>query len=325
MPFKRIRRWLSLVPPLVLVIVALVLVGAASLGGYKIYDYTENNPKFCASCHIMNTAYAKWAESAHKTVNCHDCHPLPYMERANLVVSFLIKRTRTVPMRHGKVIVPYPICIRCHFQGPVAEARPIRGTAGHKKHFFDEGVECTECHGTRLHEFLPESGFCNRCHQDIKVHAKVMEGFDCLTCHDFLSRTASSLIPDRKVCLTCHQDLNPQVPFPTSLDAPMQFNCNACHDPHEKIKPTADRCLPCHDQTRRFGLHKLTYHQDCTACHRPHVWKVTGRETCLGCHKAQRSHKPARRCDQCHDFRDLRLTEGLKPHSMSSTTIRGIQ
>lgn len=325
MALDHLRRWLAVVPPLVLVIVALVFVAAAALGGWKFYDYTENNPKFCASCHIMDPAYAKWAESAHKTVNCHDCHQLPYIERTKLVVSFLVKRPKEVPMRHGKVIVPYPLCLRCHFQGPVAEARPIRATAGHKKHFFDEGVECTKCHGTRLHEFLPESGFCNRCHKEIKVHAKVMEGFDCLTCHDFLSRTASSLIPDRKVCLACHQDIDPRALFPTSLDAPMQFSCNTCHDPHEKIKPTADQCLKCHNQTKQFGLHKRTYHQDCKACHVRHVWKVTSREVCLTCHKAQRNHKSGIRCDQCHDFRDLRMTEGVRPPVVLSMAEGGIK
>jgi hypothetical protein len=296
-----------MIPPLVLVTAVLALIVAVSLGGYKLYDYTENNPKFCASCHIMDPAYSKWSVSAHKGVNCHDCHQLGYLERANLVVSFLVQRSQSVPPRHGKIIVPYTICIQCHLQGPVAEARPIRGTAGHRKHFFDKGVECTHCHGTRLHEFLPEAGFCTRCHQDIKVHAKVMSGFDCLTCHDFLSRTAASMIPDRKVCLNCHQDMNPNVSFPTGRDAAMQFNCNRCHDPHEKIKSTPDPCLQCHDQIRRFGLHKGEYHQECSTCHKPHIWKVTSRDVCLTCHEDRRNHKQRMRCDQCHEFRDLRI------------------
>ncbi len=308
MTLNQIRHWLSLVPLWLLVTVVLILLGVATFSGYKLYGYTENNPRFCASCHIMDTAYAKWSNSVHKGVNCHDCHKLSYIERGKLVASFLFKRPVSVPLRHGKIIVPYTVCIQCHLQGPVSEAHPIRGTAGHKKHFFDEGVECTRCHGTKLHEFLPESGFCTHCHRNIKVHSEVMAGFDCLTCHDFLSKSASTLIPERKVCLSCHQEMSPTVPFPTNLDTPMQLNCNTCHDPHEKIKPTVADCFKCHDETLRFGLHRIQHHQECKGCHIPHAWKVTSRGVCLDCHKKLPQHRPGKRCDQCHEFRDLRMT-----------------
>jgi hypothetical protein len=323
MALRRIRRWLAKIPVIVLLMITFVILGLALFGGYKLYDYTEHNPKFCASCHIMDDAYAKWSESKHKEVNCHDCHQLPYTDRAMLVGSFLLKRPEVVPPRHGKIIVPYTICIGCHLQGPVADLHPIRKTTGHRKHFYDEGVECTQCHGTKLHEFLPEAGFCSRCHGDIKIHAKVMQGFDCLTCHDFLSRSTSTLIPDRSTCLACHQDMDPQVFFPTNLDAPMQFNCNTCHDPHEKILPTADQCLRCHRQVNRFGLHRVDYHQECASCHIRHVWKVTNREVCLNCHQDRRDHRKGIRCDQCHEFRDLRLIEGEVRRGALSMTMGG--
>lgn len=309
MPFSLFRRRLFGLPLPVLLAIVIILLAAAAFGGYRLYHYTEHNPKFCASCHIMDEAYSKWAASIHRNVNCHDCHQLPYMERAKLVFSFLVKRPTSVPPRHGKIIVPYTLCIRCHLDGPPAATHPIRGTIGHKKHFFDEGIECTKCHGTKLHEFLPEAGFCANCHKDIRVHATVMEGFDCLTCHDFLSMKVSTLIPERKVCLDCHQDMNVEAPFPTSPDASMQFSCNKCHDPHEKIRPTAEQCHSCHDQTNRFGLHEIRNHQECRGCHTPHAWRVADRQICLNCHKDRRRHKPGKRCDQCHEFRDLRLAE----------------
>lgn len=221
-----------------------------------------------------------------------------------MLVAFLRYRPETVPARHGEIIVPFENCGQCHLLREKMEgAAQIMGTVGHRQHFFNQGIECTRCHGTRLHEFLPISGFCQDCHKDIKIHAKVMEGFDCLVCHDFLSKTAVTLVPDRKKCLECHAQMKIGESFPKRKDAPMQFECNTCHDPHGKIKPDTAKCISCHEDIRKLGTHAVTFHNNCMSCHQRHTWRVTSRGVCESCHKDKRGHFPEKRCDKCHDFR----------------------
>ncbi len=288
---------------IILIITLTAILLAAGLA-YKAYDYTENNPAFCKTCHLMDTAYAKWSQSAHKGINCHECHNPPYVERIKMLVDFLRYRPKNVPPRHGKIIVPFENCSKCHLlREKVAGAGRIMGTVGHSKHFFSEGIECTRCHGTKLHEFLPVTGFCKDCHKDIRIHAKVMEGFDCLVCHDFLSKDAVTLIPDREKCLSCHETMKIGESFPKRKDTPMQFACNSCHDPHGKIRPDQQKCLECHNDIGRVGAHAIASHHDCNACHQRHLWRVTNRAVCERCHTDRKEHYPEARCSRCHEFR----------------------
>ena len=63
----RALRWISLA------LLVLVLAGGGR-AGYRAYDYVENDPQFCDSCHLMDTAFRSWEESVHWDVNCHECH-----------------------------------------------------------------------------------------------------------------------------------------------------------------------------------------------------------------------------------------------------------
>lgn len=288
---------------IIITVFLIVLISIFATLGYLAYDYTEHNPNFCATCHIMEESFNKWKVSAHKGVNCHTCHQLPYAERAQLVVSFIIKRPHEIPPRHGKIIVPYNICFTCHFEGKAPKAELISKTVGHKKHFFDERIECTKCHGTKLHEFLPEEGFCSGCHKGIVIHGSVMKDFSCLTCHDFMSKEVNSLIPARTVCLSCHKEMHPKAMFPEAADAIMRFNCNQCHDPHERIRPTRFQCYACHKEVKGYGLHKSENHQDCMLCHNRHTWTVTTRTACISCHKDMKAHMEGERCNICHGFK----------------------
>jgi cytochrome c nitrite reductase small subunit len=57
------------------------LVGlVVGLGGYTLYAsrawvYLSNDPRACATCHVMGTYYASYAKSSHQAwANCNDCH-----------------------------------------------------------------------------------------------------------------------------------------------------------------------------------------------------------------------------------------------------------
>jgi cytochrome c nitrite reductase small subunit len=55
-------------------------VVAVGLFGYtfsasKAIDYLGSDPKACINCHVMNTSYATWEHSAHRSAaTCVDCH-----------------------------------------------------------------------------------------------------------------------------------------------------------------------------------------------------------------------------------------------------------
>ena len=44
------------------------------IGSVHLYDYTEHDPKFCVTCHVMDEPFDTWETSVHKTIECHDCH-----------------------------------------------------------------------------------------------------------------------------------------------------------------------------------------------------------------------------------------------------------
>ena len=299
---------------IIMVVLLVVLVGG-SMAAYKMWDYKENNPAFCKSCHLMDDAFNAWAVSEHKNINCHECHHLTLIEQNELMISLILHNPKEVPARHGKIIVPWKYCARCHWDGDekYPNAPNISKSPGHAKHFFIEKVECSKCHGYKLHKFTVEPRFCVTCHpKNEKVHG--MEGMACLGCHT--DKTAN-LRPDRDKCLACHgskeqrdhiaklpQTLDMKHFQPTAdeikkaskhttfpADGAMQFECSKCHNPHGKLKLDAGTdCLPCHRNIKTIGKHPthLDMGLKCLDCHIPHIWKVSKEmgksKKCTKCH-----------------------------------------
>ncbi|MDA8099956.1 MAG: cytochrome c3 family protein [Nitrospiraceae bacterium] len=313
----RLAEPLTLKAKLVITVLLLVIVGGGGTIAYKFYDFTQNNPKFCVGCHLMQEAYDSWAKSEHKKLNCHDCHHLTIPEQNQLLISFVMHRPTKVPARHGKVIVGSHTCNECH----TSEKAPrINTSLFHAKHVYMEQLECTYCHGevkedkSGLHRFLPTEKFCLKCHAGKAVHGEGMGGLACLNCHTDRTR---DLKPGRKKCLYCHsndENIRKELREDATMDvryfapdqstikkatkivfdekAPMQFYCYECHKPHTqgKVKPTSEHCLTCHAQIPKIGKHKahLAMDMQCKHYHKPHLWKVTeasAKKTCSQCHE----------------------------------------
>jgi nitrate/TMAO reductase-like tetraheme cytochrome c subunit len=309
---------MSLRAKLAITALLLVIVSGGGFVAYKFYDFTQNNPKFCVGCHLMQPAYDTWAESEHKALNCHDCHHLTIAEQNQLLISFVLHRPTAVPERHkGQVIVSQKYCNECHTAG---KGKRINESLFHAKHVYMEQIECTECHGevkadkSGLHHFLPTEKFCAKCHKGREVHGEGMGGLACINCHT--DRT-KDLKPGRQKCLYCHstdEALRRQLKEDATMDvkffapdaetmkkatkiafsdkAPMQFYCYECHKPHTpgKMKPTTVECMRCHQGVSKIGRHGLHLAMDmqCKDCHKPHVWTVTeasARKDCVACHE----------------------------------------
>ena len=309
---------LSLKGKIIIAVLALVCLVGGGTTAYLVFDYTQNNPKFCVSCHLMSDAYAKWENSVHKNINCHDCHHLSVEEMNGLMYSFIVHRPTELPDRHGKIIVPWKYCVKCHWEesedDEYKDAPKINSSKIHSNHYFTQQIQCTKCHGYKAHMFKPEPKFCVMCHEDKEVHSEGMTGLNCLNCH---TDTEANMLPDRDKCLYCHgnesqrQALLSQeradVEFcatPDGLgdsklkiklekDSPMQFMCYQCHQPHEKGRPDWSNCTDCHDKEAQIGKHRghlNDYGATCSDCHKPHLWSVTD------------ANKKAV-CSQCHEYR----------------------
>ena len=298
-----------------IIIFILTLLAGGGIASYRIYDYIENDPTFCKSCHIMEIAFASWEKSVHKGVNCHDCHHLPPQEGAYLFYSFIIHRPESVPARHGKIIVAGKFCIRCHFEvsKKYPQAVSIKVSQFHAKHGFEKKIECSKCHGYKIHEFLPEERFCVMCHEGKEVHGTGMVELACLNCH---SDRSKDLRPEREKCLFCHGsdevraqmvrekrlDVKHFTPSPENIkaaikinipaDSKHQFDCYACHQPHEKARPDWSECINCHGDIVNTGKHELhvkIMNINCGECHKLHSWAVTQEEAKKGCIKCHES------------------------------------
>lgn len=305
---------MSLTVKIIIASLLLLIIAGIGIGAYKFYDYTQTDPRFCISCHLMKPAFQAWQKSEHQKINCHECHHLSIPEQNRLLISFILHRPTTVPPRHGKIIVPWKSCASYHIEvsQQYPEAPKINRSALHAKHFFMEQIECVKCHGYIVHRFTAEEKFCLKCHQSKVVYGKGMENLPCLNCHT--DRT-KDLRPDRGKCLFCHDSekirkeliaggtidirhypLSPEIIKRTrkikiTSDAPMQFYCYECHKLHTKARPDWGECLNCHRNISEIGQHKMHVNvmkMKCKECHKPHIWRVTevqAKKDCTRCHE----------------------------------------
>lgn len=249
----------------------LILLGlGVILGGYRFYHYIENDPDFCGSCHIMETAVKAWKEGPHKKINCHACHQQNFHDRVRIVWRWATSNVEKIPP-HTQL--NRAVCENCHLNETTQWAQ-IRNTAGHDVHVVRAKLECLSCHLPSLHATQPKAEDCIKCHDQARVNIGEMSGFHCTTCHEFLATKVAGLEPKREICLNCHAGMQLKgETFPA--EAPMKFECAACHKPHTKPIPSFNDCLGCHPQIaedrKHFERKALTR---CVECHRPHSWRI---------------------------------------------------
>ncbi len=276
---RTLRAWALGLPTVWIVLVAAgVVIGIAvvAYGGFTVYDYTMNNPAFCRSCHIMETAWTRWSTSEHRKVDCHSCHEQSITESARQVITFAVRR----PERVGKhAEVPADRCASCHASGN-SVWRQIAATAGHQVHAIGKKIECVTCHSTSIHRLKPSTDICANCHEaqargERAIKIAQMADFHCVDCHQFL-RVNSPLRPTQETCLGCHAAL-PTPPRTVGWPegrAHTTLACGTCHKPHEKAQPIVN-CTSCHTAPKpEIHAPVMQAKTPCTTCHQPHYWKM---------------------------------------------------
>ena len=128
-------------------------IAAFAFGGVMMS--VSGSPAFCGACHSMKHEAWTFAESAHNTLECTDCH-LPHQ---NVAIYFVEKgRTGMVDTYH-EVLRDYPAhiklssdaretvnanCIRCH----EPTMQNVHADIGKD---FDTGGDCLKCHSRIAH------------------------------------------------------------------------------------------------------------------------------------------------------------------------------
>ena len=278
-------------------IVAALIISGIILGvvGAKTYVFIEDDPRFCKTCHLMEEAWYKWNESPHRNVTCHKCHVANMEDNMRLLVVYFTERPEKVRediREHIKI--ENEKCEKCHFkQGKwpyVAE------TAGHKFHLEEAKANCIDCHGGRIHRFIPDRSDCLQCHSDKKLRIKSMD-FHCTNCHPFLasvSERGEDIKPHQQDCRKCHSERNVILALPENAHA--NSDCSNCHQPHVTEEPFS--CETCHTVPKN-PMHMKHEGKDCESCHQPHSVKGV-REVCESCHEDKKDHYPTLKCTTCH-------------------------
>lgn len=258
--------------------------------GYRYYRYTQDEPQYCAQCHLMAEAYTEWQKGRHRDVVCQKCHHLSILEQNQLLVAYVVKgNNRQFSQTHGRE-KPWQGCRDCHKNEISQGSLTPQKAFGHAKHVFIENIECKTCHKIALHNFHPSEDSCQKCHKDKGVHgigARALLCFSCLKCHSF-SQKEQAMIPQER-CYRCHTGIPTKGPMSDIL-------CYQCHKPHGNINPDSDTCMTqCHKNEAAVGQHGLHMKKGlkCLDCHKPHTWVVGQRAKSL--------------CGRCHEFRDPRL------------------
>ncbi len=264
-----------------IVILLLLLSIIGGISGYRYYRHTQEDPEFCGSCHLMQEAFKTWQMSKHRDFQCQTCHSMTILEQNRLLISFVMKGTKSIKQEHGRV-KPWESCKGCHSSQIAQGSLTLSNSYGHARHVFMLNINCSKCHTGALHAFTPNEQACSECHKDKLIHGMGMEGLSCLKCHSYGEKAPKMISTER--CLRCHKDLH--------LKGPMSsLKCFDCHQPHGKIKLSSQDCLKnCHGNETRVGQHNLHMTKaklDCLDCHKAHTWiigKTEAKSLCNRCH-----------------------------------------
>jgi predicted CXXCH cytochrome family protein len=266
----------------------------------------------CISCHNPHGSYNDMAIARTGQDLCVVCHQAKIEEFKNSVIH--------KPVTEG--------CISCHNPHESSMRFQLRGNGASVSSL------CFNCH---------ESKIFTKSHR----HGPVGSG-DCIACHRPHAGKYKSLLiasPEKgEVCFQCHKDRQQEFSM-KYVHAPVQEDCNKCHDPHSSDtrfqlhKEGGQLCADCHEKkspklydaikNSKFK-HEPVEKGRCTDCHRAHssdvksMLKKNTEELCFTCHDeladavagSQYRHGPVQTgdCMACHDVHGSNNTRILSKY-----------
>ncbi|MCC6589735.1 MAG: hypothetical protein IT168_23770 [Bryobacterales bacterium] len=281
------KRWAGLLAVPLLVLLA---IPAADL------YYKSSWGKGCARCHEIRPQLDSWEHSAHRKINCVECHRSSLTTNVRRVASHLLGDVPDQPkLRHSDVLAMVDQCRGCHRQefaqwqaGPhAATFERIFTDKEHnrKRRLMDD---CLRCHGMHFEGAIGDlvtpvsTGGPWRL---LKPELVKSPAIPCLACHA-MHRDGAPLLKDsppekfrpslalydrRSQSAIATRDL--PIPMPTSPPDQRQALCYQCH------APLASGQIASGDDRTPKGVHAGL---SCLACHQKH--SQSARASCATCH-----------------------------------------
>ena len=307
------RKTILLASILVVPVVAVVLANA----GY--YAGSSYSGKYCTSCHQIRTSYERWAESAHRQMDCKECHGSAFttnleMHAANLRHLFYQVSGRIpdrIVLKDRQVDRIAANCARCHQDkraqwaagGHSVKYQQIFLSARHNEQTRPMD-DCLRCHGmfaeTGVGDIvtpLDNTGPWRLVDPAFAERATI----PCLACHTMHSRGTPSVTPNylepknisygRTVLTTSlgFYDRRERRHF-IAADLPMprmqvgERTVKMSPDPRQALcyqchSPVAVHQVATGDDRTPIGVHEGI---SCLGCHDPHT--LDARAACANCH-----------------------------------------
>ena len=308
----------------IVITIILSLIGIVLLfGGYSSWN-SANPDKTCASCHEISPSVKEWQHSAHREVNCTECHGTAFSngihslkEKTNMILTHFGKQTKheDIRMTEQQVLEISDKCAKCH-RSEYAKWKSGGHSANYGdifmngKHNLDEAPywACLRCHGMfyegNIKTLVQQPAQADGVWKLKDVNQTMKPTIPCLACHEFHT---DNTIHERAVRFDAPQEIgyartgrNPSIAWYIRGDhrhvrADKLMKISVVQD-GKPIKvsddPAQKLCIQCHSPN--FSHHAGSQddrtptgvHEglSCMACHSPH--SNDARNSCRNCHPA---------------------------------------
>ncbi len=282
----------SLTVSAIVLTVVVVLIGASLAA--------TSTPRFCSSCKSHVPYVKAYERSAHRGVNCEQCHtqPGPFFFLTSKMEA-LQQPIAQLTGDYQKPIVGFVLnqsCRRCHTNDQMFRVIVKNGIRVQHEHLIAAGFLCMRCHSTTAHGTAVPPG------------SRTYPSMDqCLVCHNNHYTDAAGQVATAR-CDLCHAT-PPKGAQPLSHKNPQWHTrhgslgilstCSACHT-------GKNACSKCHNGVEM--PHAATW----IAQHGATV-NADGRKVCSQCHDTKTY------CDTCHQVKMPHPSDWIGKHAATAT------
>jgi nitrate/TMAO reductase-like tetraheme cytochrome c subunit len=287
---------------------------------------------FCGACKSHKPYVAAYKKSAHKTVNCEECHtePGPFF--------FLTAKMEALQQPISQITGDYqsPIlgfvlnqsCRRCHTNAELFKPLSKNGIRVQHKHLIEAGFLCMRCHSTVAHgtavpegsRTYPVMDQCLICHNNHYTDSQgQVATASCDLCHakppanakpsshrNSQWATRHGSIGILSTCSACHTKKNACVECHRGVLMPHQASWITAHGQVVNQRGKTS-CQLCHDTTtfcRTCHQVRMPHPKSFLGQH-PKIVAQKGSQVCLNCHLLAN-------CQACHEAHSLGTPVGHK-------------
>jgi hypothetical protein len=310
--------------------------------GYSAWN-AANPEKTCANCHEINPSFETWQMSAHREINCLECHGSAMSngfhslkEKTGMIFTHVKKdmQNRDLRLTEDQIIETMDRCVKCH-----QEEYNKWQSGGHSATYADIFLneehnakerpywDCFRCHGMHYEGTIYDllDPVSNKGPWKIKEKGKEDHpAITCLACHEVHT--------DNELHARMIGVADPKERFYERKEASQKRYPKAgLYVRADKIYMRAD-LLPkpeMFDGEREINISKNPLQNVCIQCHSPNFQHQAGSQddhtlsgvheglACMACHETH-SNDPTNSCSTCHPT----ISNCGQDHMTMNTTYR---